>query len=234
MFCRDSFASTMVGQSEQLIQEKNRNIMKAIIGSVTKILWLMVDRNCCLFLLSCLFYLSFSIQCESLRQTKTWSSLRYDTLVSCYSSTTILDSDWFSIRNGNLGDSRANDYRRWSSAHVTSRRSRSIRCKHIGEFIFRCEKHSHHCHLHLLCSSNIRFLYSTSSSISTICSKFHWTSECKTNRTKTRLILVISRERVFVSLNFECFSRREKHTGVDDEQRGRENAHINIRTRWCI
>jgi len=27
-----SFASTMVGQSEQLIQDKNKNIMKTIIG----------------------------------------------------------------------------------------------------------------------------------------------------------------------------------------------------------
>jgi hypothetical protein len=32
-----SFASTMVGQSEQLIQEKNRNMMKAIIGTLVEL-----------------------------------------------------------------------------------------------------------------------------------------------------------------------------------------------------
>jgi len=32
-----SFASTMVGQSEELIQDKNKNVMKAIIGMLKKI-----------------------------------------------------------------------------------------------------------------------------------------------------------------------------------------------------
>jgi hypothetical protein len=32
-----SFASTMVGQSEELIQDKNKNVMKAIIGMLKRI-----------------------------------------------------------------------------------------------------------------------------------------------------------------------------------------------------